>query len=121
MAQPFEGVTAEWIFQGMAGAVVGVGIMILILAKWGSKLFGGEKGERGIQGIQGNPGPCPYAQEHPKLQEFMGASTQDRADMRRFLEGINNKVDEVNSDTKEMKGKLDMILKSARVQWNEGR
>ena len=94
------------------GLSVGVGIMIIGLAKWGRKIFTGE------QPIE--PAGCPYASEHPKLQEFMGASLQDRKDMRGFLEDINGKVGKVDVSIAKMEGKLDLLLQGARVRWNTG-
>ena len=115
MTQPIEpvNITGSWIFQAVAGGAVGVGMMIVILSKWGNKLFGGKK--------EFSEAPtCPYANDHPKLQEFMGASLQDRADMRAFLQDINGKVQGVSADTQAMRGKLDLLLQGARVRWNSG-
>lgn len=98
------------------GLAVGGGIMILAIAKWGRKFFAGEKGDRGDVG----PSACPFAQDHPKLQEFMGESLRDRREMRSFLEDINGKVGYVSGNVFEMKGKLDLLLQGARVRWNSG-
>ena len=63
-------ICTSWVFQGAAGGAVGVGIMILLLAKWGKKIFGGDAllaGPQGAQGIPGVPGtlsPCPFAGDH---------------------------------------------------------
>ena len=103
------------------GLAVGGGLMILGIAKWGRKVFLGDKGEQGEQGDKGPTGnrvSCPFAGDHPKLQEFMGESLQDRKDMRGFLEDINRRVGKVDNGVYEMKGKLDLLLKGARVRWN---
>ena len=117
-------ICTSWVFQGAAGGAVGVGIMILLLAKWGKKIFGGDAllvGPQGAQGIPGVPGtlsPCPFAGDHPTLQAFMGESLADRQDMRKFLEDINGKVNTMNSGVSKMEGKLDLLLQGARVRWN---
>lgn len=101
------------IFVGAAGGTVGIGIMVVFLVKWGCKIFGGSKSVS-------NSVDCPYAGDHPKLQEFMGASMQDRKDMREFLSDINGKVNGVSMNIGNIEGKLDMLLKGARVRWNAG-
>jgi hypothetical protein len=92
------------------GLAIGGGIMILAIARWGRKLFGLEETAK----------ICPFAQDHPTFQKFMGESIADRKNMRDFLEDINGKVNVVGSDTREMKGKLDLLLQGARVRWNNG-
>jgi hypothetical protein len=105
------------------GLAVGGGLMILSIAKWGRRLIVGDKGEqgdRGDRGFQGSPGntACPFAGDHPKLQEFMGETLQDRKNMRGFLDDINRKVGSVDGNVSEMKGQLDLLLRGARVRWN---
>jgi hypothetical protein len=120
------------------GLAVGGGLMILGIAKWGKSWFGGERGEQGDRGSQGNQGDrgaqgyqgergyvgitgkgeCPFAVDHPRLQEFMGESLQDRKDMRGFLNDINNQVNTVNENVLLMKAKLELIWKGAKVRWN---
>ena len=112
MAQPIDpiNITGSWIFQAVAGGAVGVGIMILLLAKWGKKILGGDV----------PVAACPYAPDHPKFQEFMGASEQDRKDMKGFLTEINGKVEKIAIRQGETVGKLDLLLQGARVRWNAG-
>ena len=112
MAQPIDpiNITGSWIFQAVAGGAVGVGIMILLLAKWGKKILGGDV----------PVAACPYAPDHPKFQEFMGASEQDRKDMKGFLTDINNKVTAGNIEVAKMGTKLDLLLTGARLRWNQG-
>lgn len=98
------------------GLSVGGGIMILALSKWGRRILQGERGEPGMPGAT----TCPFAGDHPKLQEFMGESLQDRKNMRGFLEDINHKVNGVGADIGSIKGKLDLLLQGARVRWNSG-
>ena len=119
MAESLESVLGigSWVIQAFIGGTVGVGMMILLLAKWGTRFFGGKVHTESIGLIAPT---CPYASDHPKLQEFMGASLQDRADMRSFLQDINNKVQGVSADTQAMRGKLDLLLLGARVRWNSG-
>ena len=108
-------ICTSWVFQGAAGGAVGVGIMILLLAKWGKKIFGVDSGTPTTE-YQ----PCPFAGDHPTLQKFMGESLKDREDMRGFLEDINSDVKQVSKNVGEMKGKLDLLLQGARVRWNSG-
>ena len=105
-----ESVYSHPIFLAALGLAVGAGVMILTIAKWGRKLFGLEEPTR----------ICPFAQDHPRFQQFMGESLKDRANMREFLEDINGKVNGISSNTMEMKGKLDLLLQGARVRWNSG-
>lgn len=105
-----ESVYSHPIFLAALGLAVGAGVMILTIAKWGRKIFG----------LEEPPRSCPFAQDHPKFQQFMGESLEDRRNMRNFLEDINKKVNGVGSDTREMKGKLDLLLQGARVRWNNG-
>ena len=111
MPDPITPSIGNWIAQAVLGGTVGVGVMILLLAKWGKKFFGGEAGPNS---------PCPYASDHPKFQEFMGESAQDRKDMKGFLEAINGKVEKVSIRQGEVVGKLDLLLQGARVRWNQG-
>lgn len=104
----------NWIAQAVLGGTVGVGVIILLLAKWGEKFFGIKKSE------PGQTAPCPYAMDHPRFQEFMGESTQDRKDMKGFLEAINGKVEKVSIEQGQVVGKLDLLLQGARVRWNSG-
>ena len=104
-----------WVAQAFLGGSVGVGIMILLLAKWGDKLFGKKNG--------GEPPtmlPCPYAADHPRISEFMGDSNRDRQDMKEFLRAINDKVEKVGIEQGKVVGKLDLLLQGARVRWNAG-
>jgi hypothetical protein len=103
-----ESITTSWIFHAFAGGAVGVGVMIITLARWGKKLLG----------IDRAGSICPYVSDHPKLQEFMGQSHQDRKDLRDFLEDINDKVVKDGQITARMEGKLDVLLQGARVRWN---
>lgn len=114
MAQPLEsaGLTASWIFQGMAGGAVGVGMMIIFLAKWGKKLFGGEQGETGERGARGLSS-CPYQSDHPRVNEFITSSEEDRHNVWVKLGDISNSV-------ARMDGKLELLLRGARVRWNNG-
>ncbi len=83
--------------------------MIVLLAKWGKKIFAINETTN-----------CPYAADHPELQKFMGESLQDRREMRNFLEDINQKVQVDSKVTARMEGKLDLLLQGARVRWNAG-
>lgn len=112
-------VPADWsvlhyIAAGSAGLAIGVGVMITLLAKYGRKLLGIE-GEAVVVKEE-----CPYAKDHPELQKFMGESKADRADLRDFLEDIDEKIDTTGRNVAEMKGKLDLLLQGARVRWNSG-
>jgi hypothetical protein len=103
---------SPWVGLG-AGLSIGAGAMIVFLAKWGAKLFGGIPINKVNQ-----VDDCPFTKDHPTIQQFMGESLQDRHDMRGFLEDINAKVGTVGSDVSEMKGQLNLLLRGARVRWN---
>jgi hypothetical protein len=107
------------VFYLGAGLTVGVGIIIMGLAKWGKKFFAGDKGDKGDTGAQGTPS-CPYASDHPLMLKFMGESTQDRHDMREFIKAVDGKVEGTSKIVNRVDAKMDLILKSARIKWNGG-
>jgi hypothetical protein len=94
------------------GLAVGGGIVIIVLARWGRKVLG--------IGDSDSTKVCPYAADHPKIQEFMGESTRDRVDLREFLGDMNGKMSGIGSSVSRMEGMLDILLRGARVRWNSG-
>ena len=97
-------------FLGMAGLVVGLGIVGLLFARLGNWAFGKKKDNAQDESTIL---PCPYANDHPVVHDFMDESRADRRKMWEFLGTIR--------DTQmEMRGQLGMLVKGARIRWNQG-
>lgn len=95
------------------GLAIGVGLMILVLAKWGHKIFFTERNHSLEEETPLHSIPCKYAKDQSMIKKYMEDQDRERKDMWQFLGNINN-------TQLEMKGKLDLLLQGARVRWNQG-